>query len=88
MWAVGTIVNTETGEVLVEAGTMIGDRVGTIQQSAIGSVEVIEKVTALWCSDTIAEDDCESHEQALLKLYTRSASGQPAADRKGSDAVQ
>ena len=37
MWAVGPIVNTETGEVLVEAGTMIGDRVGTIQQSSIGS---------------------------------------------------
>jgi DNA-directed RNA polymerase subunit beta len=77
MWAVGPIVNTETGEVLVEAGTMIGDRVGTIQQSNIGSVEVVEKVADALVLNTISEDDCENHEQALLKLYARLRPGNP-----------
>jgi DNA-directed RNA polymerase subunit beta len=77
MWAVGSIVNTETGEVLVEAGTMIGERVGAIQQSNIGSVEVIEKVADALVLNTIAEDDCENREQALLKLYARLRPGNP-----------
>ncbi|HIJ54239.1 MAG TPA: DNA-directed RNA polymerase subunit beta [Planctomycetes bacterium] len=37
MWAVGSIVDKETGEVVVEAGTQIGDRVSLIQQSNITS---------------------------------------------------
>ncbi len=34
MWAVGPIVDKETGEVVVEAGTQIGDRVTQIQETS------------------------------------------------------
>jgi len=37
MWAVGPVVDTETGEVLVEAGAQLGDSVSLIQNAAISS---------------------------------------------------
>jgi len=37
MWAVGPIVDTETGEIIVKAGEQIGDKVSLIQQSNITS---------------------------------------------------
>ena len=77
MWAVASIVDTESGEILVEAGTQIGDRVGQIQNSSLKSVEVIEKVSDMLILNTLAEDDCESHEKALVKLYARLRPGNP-----------
>ena len=77
MWAVGPIVDTESGEVLVEAGSQIGDRASQIQNSSLKSVEVIEKPGDMLILNTLAEDDCESHEQALLKLYSRLRPGNP-----------
>ncbi|MHC4907848.1 MAG: DNA-directed RNA polymerase subunit beta, partial [Planctomycetota bacterium] len=35
MWSVGPIVDTETGEILVEAGAMLGDAVASIQASEL-----------------------------------------------------
>ncbi|RKY12482.1 MAG: DNA-directed RNA polymerase subunit beta [Planctomycetota bacterium] len=78
MWAVGPIVDIETGEVIVEAGTQLGDRVGKVQDSKLGSVEVIAKVADQLILNTLAEDDCESHEDALLKIYLRLRPGNPA----------
>jgi DNA-directed RNA polymerase subunit beta len=37
MWAVGPIVDKETGEIIVKAGRQIGDKVSLIQQSTRGS---------------------------------------------------
>src|SRR4030042_1446602 len=77
MWAVGAVVNTESGEVIVEAGTQIGDRTGQIQRSPIKKLEVIIKVVDPLILNTIAEDDCESQQEALLKLYARLRPGTP-----------
>jgi len=78
MWAVGPIVNTETGEIIVEAGTQLGDRVGQVQEGNLDSVEVIAKVTDQLILNTLAEDDCGSYEDALLKIYLRLRPGNPA----------
>ncbi|HIJ66663.1 MAG TPA: DNA-directed RNA polymerase subunit beta [Planctomycetes bacterium] len=78
MWAVGPVVDTETGEVIVEAGTQLGDRIGQIQQSNLADIEVIKKVADALILNTLAEDDCESHEDALLKIYLRLRPGNPA----------
>jgi DNA-directed RNA polymerase subunit beta len=78
MWAVGPIVDKETGEVIVKAGGQLGDAVASIQDSAIGSVEVISRVQDTLLLTTLAEDDCESHEEALLKIYMRLRPGNPA----------
>jgi DNA-directed RNA polymerase subunit beta len=77
MWAVGPVVDAESGEIIVEAGTQIGDRVGQIQKSDIKKLEVIMKVADPLILNTVAEDDCRSCEEALLKLYARLRPGNP-----------
>jgi DNA-directed RNA polymerase subunit beta len=82
MWAVGPIVNTETGEILVEAGAQISDKVSVIQESDIKKVEIIEDVRDTIVFNTLGEDDCQSHEQALLKFYVRLRPGNPPNQEK------
>ncbi len=82
MWAVGPIVDKETGEIQVEAGTQIGERVSLIRQSKIKKVEVIDEVRDPIILNTLAEDDCQSHEQALLKFYMRLRPGNPPSEEK------
>ena len=77
MWSVGPIVDTESGEIIVEAGTQIGDRTGAIQRSSIKKIEVVTKVIDPLVLNTLAEDDCESRDAALLKLYARLRPGNP-----------
>ncbi len=78
MWSVGPIVDKKSGEIIVESGTQIGDRVGQIQQSSLKSVEVTKNASDLLILNTLAEDDCDSHERALLKLYARLRPGNPS----------
>jgi DNA-directed RNA polymerase subunit beta len=82
MWAVGPIVDTESGEVIVKAGTQIGDRLSIIKSSDIKKIEVVEKVKDPLVLNTVAEDDCEGHEQALLKFYMRLRPGNPPNEEK------
>jgi len=82
MWAVGPIVDTQTGEIIVKAGAQISDKVSLIQQSGIKKVEVIEEVRDALILNTLAEDDCTSHEQALLKFYMRLRPGNPPSEEK------
>ena len=82
MWAVGAIVDKESGEIIVKAGAQIGDRVSLIRQSGIKKLEVIEEVRDPIILNTLAEDDCESHEKALLKFYMRLRPGNPPSEEK------
>ena len=45
-------------------------------------VEVIEEVRDALILNTLAEDDCQSHEQALLRLYIRLRPGNPPNQEK------
>jgi DNA-directed RNA polymerase subunit beta len=82
MWAAGPVVNSETGEIIVKAGTVIGDRVSLIQQSDIKRLEVIEQVRDALILNTLAGDDCQNHDQALLKFYMRLRPGNPLNEEK------
>ena len=82
MWAVGPIVDTSTGEILVEAGRQIGDKLAIIQQSDVKKVEVIEDIRDTIIMNTLAQDDCPAHEQALLKFYMRLRPGNPPNQEK------
>lgn len=77
LWAAAPIVDTDRGEVLVKAGAQLGDKVPLIQQSSLEQVDVIEDVRDPILLNTLAEDDCTSHEQALLKFYMRMRPGNP-----------
>ena len=76
-YAVGSIVDTETGEEIVKSGAMIGDSVAKIQSSSIRKVEVIERVNDPIILNTIQEDGTLNYEQALLKIYSRLRPGNP-----------
>ncbi len=82
MWAVGPIVDAETGEIIVKAGTQIGDRLSVVRQSGPKEVEVISEVRDALVLNTLAEDDCQSHEQSLLKFYMRLRPGNPPSEEK------
>jgi len=104
MWAVTPIADQLTGEVIVKAGTQIGDRVSLIQASLAKSetastheqgkgkkskqsstnfeFEVIDDVRDTLILNTLGEDDCPSHEQALLKFYVRLRPGNPPNEEK------
>ncbi len=84
MWAVGTIIDTETGEELVKSGCQLGEKVETIQQSTLREIEITECIIKgsegkkdMLIVNTLAEDPCEDHEQALLRIYSRLRPGNP-----------
>ena len=78
MYSVGSIIDTETGEELVEAGCLIGEKLQQIQQSSLKQVEVIEKVSDPIILNSLTEDASLNHEDALLKIYARLRPGNPA----------
>ncbi len=78
MWAVGAVIDRETGEELVKAGCQIGDALGKIQQSSLKDVEVVAKITDVIILNSLAEDPCEDQDQALLRMYSRLRPGNPA----------
>jgi DNA-directed RNA polymerase beta subunit len=82
MWAVGAIADKKTGEIIVKAGAQIGDRVTLIQQTAVKRIEVVEQVRDTLILTTLAEDDCQSNEQALLKFYMKLRPGNPPNPEK------
>ena len=82
MWSVQPIVDPQTGEIIAKAGTQISERASLIQKTAVKKVEVIEDVRDTLIMNTLAEDDCQSHEQALLKFYMRLRPGNPPNPEK------
>jgi len=77
MWAVGPIIDKETGEEIVKPGCQIGENLERIQQSTLKRVEVVEKVRDPIIMNSLAEDPCDSYEAALLRIYSRLRPGNP-----------
>ncbi len=78
MWAVAPIMDTQTGEIIVNSAQQIGERIGQIQASNLETVEVITKVDDYLILNTLAEDECETYEHALIKIYGKLRPGNPA----------
>ncbi len=77
MWVAEPVVDKESGEIIAKPGTQISDRLSLIRQAGIKHLKVIEDVRDTIILNTLAEDDCQSHEQALLKFYMRLRPGNP-----------
>ncbi len=77
MYSVSPIIDEGTEEVLVRAGCQIGDAVERIQDLAIKNLRVISQVSDPLILNTLAEDTSRSHEEALLKIYSRLRPGNP-----------
>jgi DNA-directed RNA polymerase beta subunit len=66
------------GEPLVRAGCQIGDALAKIQAGSIKQLEVIDRVVDPLILNTLAEDNCHSHEDALMRIYKSLRPGNPA----------
>ena len=77
MYVVGPVVDSESGEEIVPSGAQIGEALTRVQASAIKKVLVVEKVVDPLILNTLAEDAADSHESALLRIYTRLRPGNP-----------
>src|SRR3954470_4377834 len=76
-YAVGAIIDAESGEELVKAGAQVGEALNKIQASSLKTVDVVTKVSDPLILNTLADDSAESHENALLKIYARLRPGNP-----------
>ncbi len=77
MYSVTTIIDEETEEEIVKAGCQIGDAVERIAESGIKQVRVIEKVSDPLILNTLADDSTRTHDEALLRIYSRLRPGNP-----------
>ncbi|HUW30505.1 MAG TPA: DNA-directed RNA polymerase subunit beta [Planctomycetota bacterium] len=72
------IVDTETGEVIIEAGKPLNE--GLIEAfvaRGIEEIEVLKEGEDDLIVNTLMEDQAESHENALLRIYRRLRPGNP-----------
>ena len=75
---VGHLLNSETGEVLVQSGQAIPENlVELLLSSSLREVEVLKEVSDPIILNTLAEDPTDSHEAALLRIYRRLHPGSP-----------
>src|SRR6185436_9685105 len=58
-YAVGNIIDTESGEVLVKSGSQLADGIQKVQASGIKSLDVVTKVSDPLILNTLAEDTSE-----------------------------
>ncbi|MCC6660408.1 MAG: DNA-directed RNA polymerase subunit beta [Phycisphaerales bacterium] len=85
MWAAETIVDKETGEVLVHVGRMIGEEgAAAITKSNLKTVRVIQNPSDSLILNTVAEERLDQfeggktdYERALLKVYGKLRPGNP-----------
>ena len=87
--AVGDIVALKTGEVLVPSGMPIPETAALeIAASDLGEVELIEadvQQLDMLIINSLHEDPTKSHEEALLKIYSRLRPGNPVQIEKARE---
>jgi DNA-directed RNA polymerase subunit beta len=87
--AVGDVVVLKTGEVLVPSGTQISESAALeIAASDLAQIEIIaenpDELDPLLLN-SLNDDPCESHEDSLIKIYSRLRPGNPAQLEKARE---
>lgn len=73
-----TVFDPKTGEILLKAGTLIGEEaINTLAKLDLKELEIIKKVEDPIILNSLEEDKTKSHEEALSKLYVRFRPGNP-----------
>jgi DNA-directed RNA polymerase subunit beta len=79
--AVGDIVVLKTGEILVPSGTPIAEAAAVeVAASDLAEVEIVDAEPGdidVLIINSMREDPCKSHSEALLKIYSRLRPGNP-----------
>ncbi len=88
-YAVGDIVDEASGEPFVRSGEEITeDAADAIAESGMKEVEILRDPDDLLILNTLREDATASHEEALLKIYSRLRPGNPPQLEKARDLFQ
>jgi DNA-directed RNA polymerase subunit beta len=83
---VGDIVDASTGEILIAGGSLLTEEtLEVILESDLPSLEVIDGLDDPVILNTIAEDDTNSHESALLRIYNRLRPSNPSNLEKAKE---
>jgi DNA-directed RNA polymerase subunit beta len=84
---VSDIVDPETGEIKLEGGGEITERLAQElkEDLKLETVEVIDEVKDWLILNTLKEDPTRSHEEALLKIYLRLRPGNPPQLEKAKE---
>ena len=77
MYAAQAVIDGETQEEIVRAGTQLGDAVERIQESGLKQLEVISPLADTLILNTLSEDASRTYEEALLRIYGRLRPGNP-----------
>ncbi|HWE40421.1 MAG TPA: DNA-directed RNA polymerase subunit beta [Isosphaeraceae bacterium] len=76
--ACGDVVDPETGEVLIESGTVISKTSAQILADAkLGAITVLKDAKDPLILQSLQEDPTTDHESALLRIYQRLRPGNP-----------
>jgi DNA-directed RNA polymerase subunit beta len=88
-YVVGDLVVLKTGEVLVPSGSQISESAALeIAASELAQVEIVDEdpeTLDQLILNSLAEDPCTSHEDALIKIYSRLRPGNPAQLEKARE---
>ncbi len=76
-YAAQTIIDAETGEETLKAGAQLGDKCEQLQASDLPKVAVVTKVSDPLILNTLSEDIADSHDEAIIKIYSRLRPGNP-----------
>ena len=88
-YAVGDIIDSESGEPFVRSGEEITEEAArAIAASELRDVEVLKDPDDFLILNTLRDDTTSSHEEALLKIYGRLRPGNPPAIDKARDLFQ
>jgi DNA-directed RNA polymerase subunit beta len=88
-YAVGDIMDAATGEPFVRSGEEITQEAATaIAVSELKEVPVLREPEDFLMLNTLREDSYKSHEEALLRIYSRLRPGNPAQIDKARELFQ
>jgi len=83
---VAPLVNNDTGEILVEGGHAIPESlVDALKASSLKEIEVLADVRDPLILNTVLEDQSDSHDSALKRIYRRLRPGNPPQADKARD---
>src|SRR5438552_117325 len=85
-WAVGDVIDPETGEVYLESGEpFTKEVVDRVYASPIKEVTILTKIKDPLILTSLNEDPTSTHEEALLRIYQRLRPGNPPQLEKAKE---
>ncbi len=85
-FTVSDVIVDETGEILLEAGSLISsDMADQMIQSGIKEVDIIQEVSDSIILNSLAEDPTRNQQEALENIYKRLRPGNPVTPEKAAN---